>query len=212
MLLITDTNNDEIIRQLSDKSGRRLHFTNGTYAYDAKMIVPTTLAGFKYLSDQAGNEEDDFVIAVNSDVSMKAIMDQKNASPEERQALEDQETRAMKVAIPLQKAHPDRSVIVLYYDEQTPTALYNSLAESGAFVMKSLHKWGYGTDPNAPKIEGAHNFSTVYGFPLPNDERPVCWDITGHEDQSSDVKVVNLDKYMPGAIEQAGYPPPRRSF
>ncbi|MEM9469149.1 MAG: hypothetical protein AAF988_03215 [Pseudomonadota bacterium] len=211
MILINSTDKDQIVSGLKEQSAMSLHFTNGTYSYEAETIVPTTIAGFRYLSEKKGNENDAFVIAVNSDKSMAAIMDQKDASDEERAALEDQETRAMKVAVPLLKAFPGRNVIILFYDEETPTALYDVLAEEGEFEMKSLHKWGYGTDPNAPKIEGAHNFSTVYGFPIPNDKRPVCWDLTEHEDQSEVVKVVRLDSYIPAARQAAGFPPPQPS-
>lgn len=77
-----------------------------------------------------------------------------------------------------------------------PTPLYDAISKSGVVKMKSLHKWGYRTDPDAPKIEGAHNFATVYGFPLPNDTKPLCHDLTAYEDQSSFVEVVKLNAYL----------------
>ncbi|MAZ76148.1 MAG: hypothetical protein CMH31_02480 [Micavibrio sp.] len=196
MLLINSTNHGDIIAALHEAEVTAFHATNGTYVYAAEMIVPTTLAGFQFLAEERSQDSDAFVIAVNSDLSMTGIMDAKKASQEERDALEDQEKRAMKVAIALQKNHPDRQVIVMFYDEDTPTALYDAIAESGTITMESLHKWGYGTDPNAPKIEGAHNFRAVYGFPLSNDTKPLCHDLTAHEDQSSFVEVVKLNKYL----------------
>ena len=184
----------EMIKECSGVSDR-FHFTNGTYAAPAELIVPTTLAGFDFLNKKIASDRDIFAIAVNSDASMQGIMDKKSASQEERDALEDQHTRAMKVAIPLAEYDPSRPVYVVFYDEETPTELYNELAESG-LKMCSLHKWGYGTTPDAPRIEGAHNFARVFGFPLPNDKKPLCHDITVGEDQSHFVEVVNLNDYL----------------
>jgi hypothetical protein len=171
--------------------GRQLHFTNGTYMLPAEKIVPTTLAGFEYLNDRVCGKDDVFVIAINSNASMQNIADQKNWNDEDRAQVEIEQDRAYKVALPLAEAFPDRHVVVLFYDEDTPTFLYDTLAEADLF-MGSLHKWGYGTDPNAPRIEGAYNFGNVYAFPMPNDEKPVCHDITFCEDQSHFVHVVRL--------------------
>ena len=172
-----------------------LHVTNGTYMLPAEKIVPTTIAGFAYLNDRQcckkENDRDVFVIAVNSDVSMQKIADQKNWSDEQRAQIEPMAVRAYKVALPLINEYPNRHVVIVTYDDDTPTALYDALAESG-LKMATLHKWGYGTDPNAPRIEGAYNFSTVFAFPMPNDERPVCHDITVREDQSGVVEVIRL--------------------
>lgn len=174
-----------------DHASEGFHFTNGTYMAPAALVVPTTVIGFGYISETLANKDDAFVIAINSDVSMHGIMDKKNATEDERKSVEDQVTRAMKVAGPLSEQNPDKRVFVIFYDEETPTALYDLLAEGG-INMASLHKWGYGTNPDAPKIEGAHNFSHVFGFPMPNDIKPVCYDITVSENQSDIVKVVNL--------------------
>ena len=168
-----------------------VHCTNGTYAYEAAMIVPTTLAGFKFIDDKVADLSDVFLVAVNSDVSMQNIMNQKNASAAERAALEDQHVRAAKVAIPLSEMFPHRTILVVYYDKETPTDLYGSLYVAG-LNLKSLHKWGYGTDPNAPKIEGAYGFRNKIAYPLPNDVKPVCFDLTVKEDQSAIVQVVKL--------------------
>lgn len=164
--------------------GNNCHFTNGTYQYDPALIVPTMLAGFQYIKDTELKTGDIFVLAVNSDLSMK------NAGFIDAQ---DQMTRAKKVAEPLALQNPDVKIVVVFYDEETPTNLYNGLAYNG-ISMATLHKWGYGTNPNAPKIEGAHNFRRVFGFPLPNNTKPVFYDLTAREDQSSLVKVVDLTK------------------
>jgi hypothetical protein len=176
---------------LSTVGDTAIHITNGTYAYKAEMIVPTMLAGFQYISEKIAGPDDIFLIAVNSNASMQGIMDKKNASQAERDALENELTRALKVAGPLAEQHPNRTVMVAFYDEETPTPLYNLLAEEGR-NLKTLHKWGYGTDPKTPRIEGAHNFGMVLGFPVVNDVRPVCDSITAMEDQSRIVKVVKL--------------------
>lgn len=211
-LLIIESTDIELIKaRLNDAGVERGHFTNGTYSYAADLIVPTTLSGFTYLDEKVAGEEDVFIIAVNSDLSMQGILDDKNASAEERAALEGQTVRAEKVAKPLAEQFPNRQVVVMFYDESTPTALYDGLAQDNPAGMVSLHKWGYGTDPKAPKIEGAHNFSMVFGFPLPNDTKPVCHDITAHEDQSSFVKVVRLAEETSNA--GIGYfPPPKNDM
>lgn len=210
-LTVINNTDSAIIRATLEREGiNSAHFTNGTYAYAADMIVPTTLSGFYYLHDQEEPSPSAFIIAVNSDKSMQGIMDAKKASTEERAALEPQETRALKVAKPLAAKFPNRDIVVVFYDEDTPTALYDYLAETG-FGMESLHKWGYGTDPNAPKIEGAHNFKRVLAYPLPNDTKPVCHDITVHEDQSAFVEVVKLSETHNNA-GQAYFPVPRRDY
>ena len=163
-----------------------IHATNGTYAYDADLIVPTTLGAFQFIKENNAvrcNAHHIFLIGVNSDVSMAGIMDAKNASRAERDALEDQQTRALKVAVPLALQHPDRTIVVAYYDEPTPTELYRSLIEDVGADLNTLHKWGYGTASDAPKIEGAQFFRLVFGFPMPNDKKPLCHDITPLENQ-----------------------------
>lgn len=176
----------------------KFHFTNGTYAAPAEIIVPTTLDGFKYLEvSNIADDDDIFVIAVNSDVSMEGIMQKKNASNAEIEALEDQFIRAMKVAAPLAEANPKRPIYIVFYDEETPTALYESFKKAG-LNLETLHKHGYGTDKDAPRIEGAANFKHVIAYPLPNNSKALCHDITVGEDQSHFVKVVDLSKELGG--------------
>lgn len=163
---------------------RPVHATNGTYMNAAELVVPTTLAGFQAIADDTSiaGKRDPFLIAVNSDKSMEAIMKKKGASQEEIYALESQIVRAMKVAEPLALQNHGREVFVAFYDEETPNELYNFL--SGKEVpLFSLHKWGYGTKENEPKIEGSEHFATTLGFPLPNNTKPVCYDLTPRETQ-----------------------------
>lgn len=171
--------------------GMKLHFTNGTFAYDANMIVPTVIAGYQFLVDQEiAAENDTFIIAVNSHESMKAIMTAKGTPQREIDALEPYETRALKVALPLALQFPKATVCTLSFDEETPAEMYEELG--AAVTLNTLQKWGYGTTPDAPKIVGAEHFENVYAFPLPNDTKPVAFDLTPAEDQSALVTVAKL--------------------
>lgn len=163
---------------------RRIHATNGTYINSENIVVPTTLAGFQIIADDTSlsDKRDAFLIAINSDKSLQAVMTKKGASQEDIHALESQIVRAVKVATPLALQHPNREIFVTFYDEETPNKLYTTLAEKGAPLF-SLHKHGYGTEPNAPKIEGTENFAVTLGFPLPNNTKPVCYDQTPRETQ-----------------------------
>jgi hypothetical protein len=172
--IIASTDVGAITTQLPD----RAHFTNGTYALAAKLIVPTTITGFGHVNSL---EQLPMVIAINSDVSMASL----NIT-----CPESQELRARKVAEPLAKAFPGNDVYVVFYDEKTPFTLYQALHAAGKTT--TLHKWGYGTVPDAPKIEGAEFFDRVYAYPLPNDQKPVCYEITAKPDTHQDITVVDL--------------------
>jgi len=188
LTLMTDTNTQTISAALE---GKRLHCTNGTYVPPEKLVVPTTLAGFKYVEDTRTHNDDAFLVAVNSDASMKAIYHMKGASEKEWRDLEGPEERAMKVAGPLADLFPDREIIAVFYDDETPNALYRSLRDSA--YLGSLHKWGYGTSPLAPGIEGAECFREVLAFPLPNDIKPVCYDLTrGPGSDNQPGKIIKL--------------------
>lgn len=172
--------------------GRTVHATNEIYSSDAKLVVPTTLAGFQYIANDPNlsRKSDAFVIGVNSDKSLTDVMTRKGASQREISAIESDMVRARKVAEPLALQHSGRQVFVVFFDEETPNALYDHLAEKGV-ELRSLHKHGYGTTPDAPKIEGSENFAVTLAFPLPNDKKPVCFDITPVENQTG-VAVVKL--------------------
>ncbi len=195
------------------------HFTNGTYAPPASLVVPTVLAGFHYARATEGKtEQPALIIAVNSDHSMadlnaqrRVVMAQEVAAGRKTEAesaklaaeiaaLEDQRSRALKVAVPLALQNPDRPVVVAFYDEATPNKFYDGLKAAG-FGMATLFKWGYGTKPQEGRIEGAENFCRTLGFPLPNDIAPVCATITPIGGQKGTVTVVDLRE---GAGNQIG--------
>lgn len=182
----------QALKTLLDQRGvTGLHCTNGTYMYPADKIVPTSLAGFKYVDENLAQSGDALLVALNSNVSMAGIMDRKNAGAEERASLESEDVRALKVAVPLQEQFPDRNIVVLFYDQETPTALYDALSTAG-HNLKTLHKWGYGTNPQAAKIEGTDFFAKTLGFPMPDDSKPVCYEITDLQDQTGVVQVTKL--------------------
>lgn len=188
LCILETCNKASILIGLQDHGVTAGHFTNGTYIMPIGKIIPTTLCAFEYVKDYLARPGDALVIAINSDHSMRGIMDAKNASPEDRASVEDQVARARKVSIPLALQHPDRQIVILFYDEETPTPLYDFLAENG-FNMQSLHKWGFGTEKGGKRIEGAHNFATVLALPLPNDTKPVCYELTQEEDQT-DINII----------------------
>lgn len=173
------TDRDRIIERLKELGCQKAHFTNGTYNYPAKMVVPTTLAGFYYIV--RNTKPLPLIIAINSDESMEKIG---------IKDFEKQSIRANKVATPLATLFSDLQIIIIYYDETTPNALYEALHREN--ITETLHKWGYGTTLNSPKIEGAELFQAVYGFPLPNDIKPVCHDVTPIAEKSQNVNVVDL--------------------
>lgn len=179
-ILIESTKHEEILAKLKALNVVSAHFTNGTFAFGPEITVATTLAGFKHvLADN--NPYLPLAIAINSDESMRMMG---------KTDFKDQKTRANMVAKPLAEAFPKNKVIIMFYDEKTPNKLYELLAKNK--MTHSLYKWGYGTEPNAPKIEGAELFSVVYGYPLVNDTKPVCWEDTPVVDQKHIIKVVDL--------------------
>jgi hypothetical protein len=193
LIILSETGNN--LLPALEKHGIAVgHFTNGTYAPPSELIVPTVLAGFQHAVDSSCDQCISLIIAVNSNKSMLEIAASKarvGTLTEADKAPEDQYVRAQKVAIPVALQNPDSKVVVMFYDEETPNNLYDSLHASG-FSMKTLFKWGYGTNPNAGVIEGAENFNKVFGHPLPNDIKPICHDITRRTRQEGAVSVVDL--------------------
>ena len=176
--LIHSTKKHEILAELQRLEVKGAHFTNGVYSMSTKIIVPTTLAGFRYVLESQPHLP--LIIALNSDESMRQI----------GKEVEPQEVRAEKIAGPLAEAFPDNKVLILFYDETTPNELYATLKRY--HHTRTLHKWGYGTEPSAPKIEGAELFDFVYAYPLPNDQKPVCWYETPLADEPQNIQVVDL--------------------
>lgn len=210
LTLLSRTEPADIAADLRAKNISSGHFTNGTYAPPAALVVPTVLAGFHYVRQTEGaSVQPALVIAVNSDRSMadlnvqrSAVMAQEVAAGRKTEAdslklageiaaQENQQARALKVAVPLAQQNPDRPVVVAFYDEATPNKLYDGLKAAG-FGMATLFKWGYGTKPQEGRIEGAENFGRTLGLPLPNDIAPVCATITPIGGQKGAVTVVDL--------------------
>lgn len=179
-IIIESTNHKEILAKLKILGVANAHFTNGTYAFGPEITIATTLAGFKHvLVDDNANLP--LVIAVNSDESMRLMG---------KADFKDQKSRANTVAKSLAETFPHNKVIVMFYDEKTPNQLYELLAKNK--MTHSLYKWGYGTEPNAPKIEGAELFEVVYGYPLVDDLKTVCWNDAPVVDQNNIIKVADL--------------------
>lgn len=171
--IIESTDHDAILSRLKVLKVTQAHFTNGTYAFPQQITVATSLAGFKHVLEHV-DAKLPLVIAINSDVSMQALG---------KSGYEDQFKRADNVASPLAAAFPDNRVIVMFYDDKTPVALYDFLSKQ--HITHTLYKWGFGTQPNAPKIEGAEYFAHVFGYPLVDDLKPVCWLDTPHDAQQN---------------------------
>lgn len=188
-------------------SGSDIHATNGFYAYKAEVIVPKMLAGFQYVADNHAKRDDVFLVGVNSDASFHAAMRAKNMPDSEIAALETQEDRAMKVAIPLALQNPEKLVVAMFYDEQTPKQLYDALADARN-ALATLHKWDYATQPNAAKIVGVEDFRKTLAFPSLDGSIPLGADLTPKRDQSHIVDVVNLTeefgKHGAPYIDKAG--------
>lgn len=190
LTVIHSANPDEIARRVEKIAPSGIHLNNGVYSAPSALIVPTMLSGYQYIQDAHAARRDAFMIAVNSDESVKLLMDMKNASAEERARQEPQLVRALKVAEPISRQFPKRPIIIAFYDQATPRELYATL-DDGIVPIKTLHKWGFGTNPDAPRIEGAIHAEKVIGFPLPNDIKPVAYDIT-KRGNNANVEVVKL--------------------
>lgn len=187
MIIIKDTDKKKIADMIAGNGISRVHATNGAYSFPTRPSAATTLVGYQYLRDKGVYRPGDAaLIAVNSHTSLARGIQEKIAQGSATHAdidkIEDQMARAAKPAnsltIQMQKFHPRESVIVCFYDEATPTEIYESLASDGRIRICSLHKNGFGTDPQAGRIEGAEFAENVFGFPLPNDGRPLYDDIT----------------------------------
>lgn len=126
----------------------------------------------------------------------KAFEEVKNAPIEKERLINQKENRetqffrAIKATTPLAQQNSSRKVISIFYDEETPLELYTGLKQQG-FTIASLFKWGYGTTPNQGIIVGQDQADVTYGFPFPNDDRPICHNMTPRGDNSK-VIVHNL--------------------
>jgi hypothetical protein len=127
---------------------------------------------------------------------MIEIMRQKGKTATEISKLENTKGRAEKIGIPVALQFPERPVAVIFYNEDKPNNLYGAL-RMGGIGMDTLHKWNYGTNPDAGVIDGAENFEKVYAYPLPNDMKPVCAELTRKTGQEGVVDIIELrDNYI----------------
>lgn len=185
VIIVDSTNIADIIAQMP-KNGA--NFTNGTYAFPIEKIQETMLAGFEFVNSQ---NDLPMVVAINSDTSMQTLGKNGFASQQER---------ARKIATPLTDKFPDRQLIIIFYDEATPTKLFEAL--KGHNLTKTLHKWGYGITPQEPKIEGAEYFDSVYAFPMPEGHKPICYDETALQSEPQKIQVVDLRSKLPSFANQ----------
>ena len=185
-IIVNSTNVDDIIPHIPSGGA---NFTNGTYAFPIEKIQGTMLVGFEFV-----NSQNDFpmVVAINSDKSMQILGKNGFASQQER---------ASKIAAPLAGKFPDRQLIIIFYDEETPTNLFLALSQHG--LTKTLHKWGYGITPKEPKIEGAEYFDAVYAFPMPEGHKPICYHETALQSEPQKIQVVDLRSKLASVVGQA---------
>ena len=186
---------DDVVTALKKDNTQSLHVTNGAYVPAAKILVPTTVAGFQYLHDTHPDKSASMLVAINSNKSMRDALEARNAPGAEFDALEDQYARARKFIPLLTAQFPERRVIMAFYDEQDPVALYGTIDAAG-IPIRTLHKWGYGTGDNPKPILGAEFAQSVYGYPFASATehmRPAFWDVTP-EGQKGSVKIVDLTK------------------
>lgn len=184
LIIVESSNHQDILESLKEHCpNKKAHFTNGTFRYPKEDVALTTITGFGYIQNQ---QELPIIVAFNSDKSLKDLKVKSNESFKDRYE---------KIAEPLLKFFPQQKIIFVQYDENTPEELYKLLNKNGFTKNSTLHKWGYGTNPNDKEIVGGNNFDNVYGFPTPKDKKPVCHDITEKsKNNNKNVKVVDLRK------------------
>lgn len=177
--LLNGSSTDDTIRYLKAVGiigviPRAVHMTNGTYTLPISKIVPTTLAGFACINQKLGffSKSDVIMIAFNSDKSMRNSYVGRPNQQKLNDELESEEVRAKKVLLPLSEYFVGHDIVGVFYDEETPLELFTAFKRAG-LNMKTIHKHGYGTNPDDKPIIGAGFFERVFAFPLLGDERPV---------------------------------------
>jgi hypothetical protein len=170
--IIRDTDPRDIHAQLKALGIKGGHFNNGTFTLPKDKFAPAFLATFKRISDILEDNDAPLIVAINSDKSMIDSYEGKENEEDLVAKLVPQQERAQNVTSLLSALYPDRPVVAIFYDEQTPFELYEELYVSG-YSMDSLHKVGFGTSLDDKPIIGAEFFDWVYACPLPFDEKPV---------------------------------------
>lgn len=177
------------VATIASAIGRPAHFANGTYAMPQSVYALTTMAGFQYVISQDHGSNAPLVVAINSDVSMELLNSLKQEKGEAAQPYATQVERAKQVVEILEAQFRRRDKLICFYNEETPKELYDHLGALG--LMRSLHKHGYGTTPDAPIIVGTNCADKTYGFVLPNDIKPVAHGITA-SGSNADVTPVDM--------------------
>ncbi|PZO82695.1 MAG: hypothetical protein DI626_09835 [Micavibrio aeruginosavorus] len=178
--IIEETGAAAIFDALKARGITQAHFNNGTFMLPKEKFAPAFLAAFKRvtdLRDPVNGVNVPLVVAINSDKSMKDSYAGKDNEAALVENLVPQEERAANAASLLSSLYPDRSVAVVFYDEQTPHEIYSGLSKLG-FGLKSLHKVGFGTSDKEKPIIGAEFFEWVFACPLPFDAKPVMYNDT----------------------------------
>ena len=192
LTIIENTDKDAIIQGLEGVGANSICVTNGTYVAPAEMVVPTTMAGFQFIKERKATAQECFVVAINSDKSMADIAAAKAAKGEDIGEVADQVTRAKALLEPVSKQFPEHQIVAIFYDEATPTELYEYLEANSPILLNTLFKFGYGTDPKAGDIEGADCFDSVCAYPFPNDARALCDDLTKRTPNRAHYEVYKL--------------------
>ena len=224
-LVIADTNADVIAQALLDHGVERAHFVNGIFGAPQQLVLPMQAAWFKgldCLSKLSGvfntfapkdhlslpytslvKKNDAFIIAVNSNVSVDEINEEKIARGEDTPPYVNQYERAANMAVPLAKMFPNRPVIVIFYDEKEPAksqtqeceGLYDRLNKAMPNLLQTLMKGDYGTSKEKGEIVGASLFRKVFGIPLPKDTAhisPECATLNKPSQDDDNIKVMRL--------------------
>ncbi len=190
--VVKDTDPQVISNSLNALGIKDGHFNNGTFTLPKDVFAPAFLAAFKRVIDLKDGIDTPLIVAINSDISMIQSFKGKDNEAELVKTLISQEERAQNVISLLSGLFPNRSVVAVFYDEQTPHELYRGLSQNG-FGMRSLHKVGYGTTPNEKPIVGAEFFEWVYACPLPHDAKPFMY---------NDTRDVNSNDRQPDVVEK----------
>lgn len=189
--IIEDTNRRLILRQLQALGIESAHVTNGTYMLPRDKLAPSFLAAYKRVIDLKGDMAGPLLIAANSDKSMLDTYASKPNREELVANLVPQEIRLSTVVSLASELFPDRTVVGVFYDEDTPKKLYGVLkAAHPSFA--TLHKTGYGTSPDDKPIVGAKQADWVFACPLFYDAKPVM---------HADTRNFELSHRVPDVIE-----------
>lgn len=172
--IIQSTSLKDIFSGLARLNLHRAHFNNGTFTLPVDTYAPGFLAGFQCTLDQVEAAPDDaLIVAINSDQSMQ---DSYWGKPDEKEQIANlipEIERASDLVDLMAAMYPDRQNVVIMYDNPTPEELYRNLRRSFPSLGASLHKIGFGTNPNDKPIVGGKYFDHLLAYPFHFDGKPV---------------------------------------